>query len=456
MKHVFLGIFAALLALSAIAAVWQPGDVSAGRTRLSWTVDESPVRQEQVDLFNRLHPDLLLRIDAANADPAKVIVQSLAGVGADLFCCYNNASLAMFARSGVAMDLTDEIRSWGLDLEQDIWNGANATTTYDGRVYGFPANVAVDCLWYHRDLLAASDVTLPEGPMTWEQFLPIAQTLTLRDANGRVTQFGFGLDWYRWEQYVRQWGGSTYSPQGTRCTLDSPQAIAALQFMFDLVYTHRVSPSPVEEASMASQGGWGGGNINLFGGKRIATTGGGRWWLMSLRQFSGLELGVHEMPHAEHRTFLSYGKSVMINARGRHRAEALRFVRFLSTGEYHELLHDQADGLGPVRSAAFTDRFLFNPAFPSETQNAVWRDAMLHAEPEQTSLFTNSQVVQRLVNEQLDLLKNRLKTPEQAMRDAARNVNEHIRQTLEQDPELRERYLELVRAGAPSVLEETR
>ena len=68
-----------------------------------------------------------------------------------------------------------------------------------------------------------------------------------------------------------------YTEDGTRCVVDSPQVLAGVQFMHDLIYRYRVMPGPVEEAAMATQGGWGSGTITLFGGAKAAMALGGRW-----------------------------------------------------------------------------------------------------------------------------------------------------------------------------------
>jgi len=78
-------------------------------------------------------------------------------------------------------------------------------------------------------------VTPPSGPWQWERdFVPLAQKLTVRNASGRVTQWVFMCDWENeYLQFIYQWGGRMYTPDGTRCTLDSPQCIAAITFCRD-------------------------------------------------------------------------------------------------------------------------------------------------------------------------------------------------------------------------------
>ena len=440
MKYIFTGIFAFLGVMSVAAWLIRPKQMQDGKIILNWTVDDNESRQEQAALFSKLYPRYDLRIDEGNMDMSKVIVQSIAGVGPDIFCCYSGSDLSAYVKAGVALDITSEINAMGIDLSNDVWNGANPCLMYDGRIYGIPNNVAVDALWFNKDLLDTGGVLYPTGPWTWYDFLPIAKKLTIRDDKGRVKQYGFMFEWRQWPMFMRQWGGRVYCEDGTRCILDRPETIAAVQFMQDLIYKHHVSPTPAQEAAMSTQGGWGSGIITLFGGGHGATALGGRYWLIALRRFKELRLGAVESPHGPCRVYHSYGKATLINRKSPRSDQALDFLKYMLRPEYNELINDQADGLGPVKECAYTARYLHNPDFPREDYNAVWRDIMQYAVAEQQSLFVNGAVANRIIEGQLDLVKNRHKTAAEAMREATRRINEEIEKTLERDPCLRKRY----------------
>jgi multiple sugar transport system substrate-binding protein len=450
LKYVLTGILGVLVLLSFLAYSISPRHAADGKPNLVWTVDNNKTRQEQVDLFNRMYPQYRLTVDDSNRDISKVIVQSIGGVGPDLFESKTGFALSACVNAGIALDLTDEIRKLGVDVERDLWNGANPCLVYDGRVYGLPNNVAVDALWMNKDHFREAGVSLPAGPMTWDEFIPVAEKLMVRNGEGKVVRFGFLFAWWQWRMFMVQWGGRVYSADGTRCEIDCPETVAAIQFMQDLVYRHRISPSPEQEAAMTSQGGWGTGTISWFGGGRASTSLGGRWWLMALRQYEGLRLGVVESPHGPNRVFHSYGRATLINRKSPHRREALDFMRFILSREYNELLNHQGDGLGPVKKYSFTDKYLNDPDYPAEDYNAVWRDVMELAAPEQTSLFANGGIADLIINAQLDLVKTNHKSAANAMRDAAKAINENIRLNISRDPKLRARYESLVagkRAG---------
>lgn len=443
MKGVFLGVFVGLVLLSVVAWRIQPKPEEAGKIPLTWVSDDNPARREQIALFNRLHPQYSLRLDPSNTGMEKVIVQSLAGVGPDLFDCYDGFQLSAYVKSGIAWDVTDQLAKAGIHPEKEVWPAVFPTILHEGRVYGFPTNAAVNAIWINKDIFDAEGIPYPKGPWTWDEFIPLAKRLTRRDEKGRPKYFGLFCDWWNWQQFVIQWGGKIYSDDGTRCVIDSPEAVAGVQFLHDLIYKHHVMPNPAEEAAMASQGGWGTGTMALFGAGKAAMALGGRWWLCMLRNYEGLRLGAVACPFGPVRVYRGYGRATLINAKSPRRQHALEFLKYEASKPYNDLINHQADALAPVIRFSYTPEYLHDPEYPQEDYNAVWRDVMKYGVPDQVSPFINGQRASRILNKQLDLVRQDQKPVAEALRTAAREINAEIQKTLERDPSLRRRYEEL-------------
>ena len=435
MKHAFAAILAGLIGLSGLVWTLTP---ARAKSELVWCSDNNPTRRGQMDLFNRLHEDYHVRLDPDNTDMSKVIVQSIAGVGPDLFDSYNGFQTSAYVRAGIAWDITDELAEAGIDVARDTWPAAHTMSIYDARTYGFPRNAGTDALYFNKKIFDARGEPHPPAYIRAPEFLRTAKRLTVKGKH-----FGFIFSWWQWQHFLSQWGGQVYSPDGTRCLLDSDEAIAAVQFMHELVYKYKVSPTPDQESAMATTGGWGSGPITLFGGGRAAMALGGRWWLCTLRkkdQFPNLSHGVTECQFGPIRRYRGYCGSVLINKKSPRRRQALQFLIYMYSQAYNELINHQADALGPVKKYAFTDKFLQDSDYPEETYNHVWRKVMEYGVPEQVSPFVNGNAINRIITRQLDLVKADLKPPANAMRTAAEQVNEEIRKTLERDPTLRAEF----------------
>jgi len=244
-------------------------------------------------------------------------------------------------------------------------------------------------------------------------------------------------------------GGHIYSEDGTRCTVDGPKAIEAIQFMHDLMYEYHVMPTPVDEATMATQGGWGSGTITYFGAHKGAMALGGRWWLCTLRDYEGLNLGVVEIPYVDEPIYRAYGRATIINRYSPRREEALDFLLYEAGKDYNDLINRQADAVAAVVRYNYTPEFLHNPDHPEEDYNEVWREVVKYGRADDWSPFVNGQAAMRIMTKQLDLVKNDQKPVPDALRDAAREVNEEIAETLEIDPSLRIQYYRLTGRERP-------
>jgi ABC-type glycerol-3-phosphate transport system substrate-binding protein len=205
---VFLITLICLLLASVIAWVRLPGADPYHRTPLVWVSDNNPARQDHIAKFNELNPDLLLSLDPADSNSMeKVIVQTYGGVGPDLFDCYGAYQLSAFVRADVPWDVTEELAKAGIDVKSECWPAIIPLATYNGRIYGFPANASSDALFYNKDVFDRMHIPYPKGPMTWQEFLPLAQQMTIRDADGRIQQYGFSFDASLWKDLLVQWGG---------------------------------------------------------------------------------------------------------------------------------------------------------------------------------------------------------------------------------------------------------
>ena len=453
MKHVFAGIFLALCAMSLVAWAWSPRE-EAGGTVLVWSTDDNPGRRGVIELFRRLHPEVEVRVDPNNTGLAKVIVQSLAGVGPDLFDCPSPTVLDAFVRSGVAWDCDAELRARGIRPE-DWWPSSRSSCVHEGRMYGHPYNSGTRAIWFHKDLFDEAGVPYPKPGWTWQDFVETSRRMTRNDARGRIVRFGMVGDWDCGNTLV-QWGAPAFTPEGTRSEWDSPQAAEAMQFMQDLIYRHHALPTSTEQAAMSAQGGYAGGTLTQFTAKRCAMAFAGRWWMSVLSDpsYKDLRLGFAQAPRGPRDAVLGGAKGILVNARSRHREAALDFVAFLHSREFNELIDLQGDGLGSVPAFVTSDPCLRRSSPPMEDDSRVWVEEMARAVPGESSPFVNGNRVDDIFIRQGGLVGVALKDGAAAMRDAAREVNLSILEQLDADPTLRPRYLEALSRGARPAWEE--
>jgi ABC-type glycerol-3-phosphate transport system substrate-binding protein len=218
------------------------------------------------------------------------------------------------------------------------------------------------------------------------------------------------------------------------------------------MHKHQLAPSPDSAATISGDGGWGVNQMHWFATGRAATMIGSRWMIILLRQYPEMvdNLGVALLPHLEGGVPASYcgARGPGINALSENVEESLRFLQYLASDEYSRIIAMSSDALPPNRHYVEDPSRLLNPEYPGEDFQEVFVRSMDFAESKENSPFVESSFVYRVWREALDSMENRLSTPEEAMRQVTRRVNERIRLNLLDQPELRRRYEELT-AGKP-------
>lgn len=260
---------------------------------LVWSTDDNPARRTQCQLFRVWHmrkygTPLDIQTDPTNRDPTKTIVQCVAGAGPDIIETYGPAQLEQFVSAGVAMDITDKARERGFGEDQ-VFPAAVSSMSKDGRQYAFPCNVGYTVLFYHKDVLEQAGVTPPPSGRGWtyEQMLEATRTLTSTNVEGgrrRVGIMGLGA----WGMSLAD-GSTFFNEGGTASFYNTPATVKSFQTYLDLMYVHKVMPTPAELASMAASGG---ANMNmgaeaasasaLFAAKVAAMISDGRWTYVAL------------------------------------------------------------------------------------------------------------------------------------------------------------------------------
>jgi multiple sugar transport system substrate-binding protein len=147
-----------------------------------------------------------------------------------------------------------------------------------GRLYALPQDTApAGLVYYNRKVFRDAGVPYPQKDWTWpEPFLSICQKLEKRDAKGKVIRWAYS------ESYLANYDNFLFSSGGayvddtdhpTRLTLDTPEALRGIQFLWDLVYKYKVAPLPTSVQTFSP-----GGSIEeMFMNGQLAMLDSGPW-----------------------------------------------------------------------------------------------------------------------------------------------------------------------------------
>lgn len=226
---------------------------------MAWgNVQQLAIEQKIVDEFNKRNPDINVRL-------FKVPGTS-----------YRNKMVVMFA-SRTAPDVVrvDHYdfpqlaeRNYFMDLEQiiakdpeyklsDFYPLSVEECRVNGRLQGVNVLFGGGIMFYNKQLLQEAGLDDPNelwkrGEWTYEKVTEYARKCTKFDASGGPLQFGVNMPPMPFYIGVLQaFGGRLFTSDLQRCVIDSPESIQAMQWISDLRWKHKCSPTPAQSANSA-------------------------------------------------------------------------------------------------------------------------------------------------------------------------------------------------------------
>ena len=461
-------VFAALIVLSGVAALWRPGDTLQGRTPLVWASDSNPARTAQINAFNEENPGLALTLDYGSTGPQKVILQSASGVGPDIFD-YGSREIGTYVEAGVVWDVTDAAAKMGFSAQKDGWPNGIQTCTYGGRQYGFPCNIGANILIFNRNVFDHFGIPYPEGLLTWEDFVKMAEKVnSLTNPQSGSNERIFACTGFGWQVFFGSQRGELFEEDGSLRIANSPELKQAFQMHHDFLYKFRIMPSTVEAKQLSGQGGWGAGNLNQVSANRYAMIVTGHWSLIAFgqayqKQREALEkqgiapesipdpldrpvrLGAVLIPHIDGKpaVFQIASRVAGINARSPRREQALAFLQYLAGPTYSKLLNEGTDWLPGNPRFADLGVDPGPPALAREELQGLTQKAMSLGYTPRHSPFILTGDVQRILDAQISRMESDSSLSIDALLQTAESeLRTLMRRNLDRNPTLKALYIE--------------
>lgn len=258
--------------------------------------------------FERRNPDIRVRVlsmGAGGMDPQKLMTSIVGNVAPDVIH-QDRFTISDWASRGAFRSMNDLIDR---DKDKDpltptpdkFYPATWAEASYENHVYGIPTGADNRILYYNKGIfqqkakeLRAAGLDPDRPPRTWSEILKYSKVLTEFNADGTLKRAGFmpnfGNSWLY--MYAFQMNASFMSPDGRTCTLYSPAAEKALDFMvkgYDVVGGY-------EKAKSFESGFLGKENDAFIIGK-VAMKIDGDWILNALSRYGpALDFGVGPAP----------------------------------------------------------------------------------------------------------------------------------------------------------------
>ncbi|MBN9502566.1 MAG: extracellular solute-binding protein [Armatimonadetes bacterium] len=357
--------FLPLLALLPGIVMAGPGepapDIAKKRDLVIWGVAFGPDTkgiEAVVREFQRRHQDINVRVLSMGAgamNPQKLMTSIVGNVAPDVIS-QDRFSIADWASRGAFQSLSPLLERDKNDplcpKPEQYYKAPWEEATYEGQVYGIPTGADNRILYYNKKIfrekaaeLRAAGLDPERAPRTWSEVLKYSEIITEKNKDGTLKRAGFmpnfGNSWLY--MYSFQNNASFMSPDGKKCTLDSPASEEALNFMvkgYDLLGGY--------EKARSFESGFLGKENDAFIIGKVAMKIDGDWIISSLARYGpALDFGVAPAPVPDDRynkvgrfkdekdTFVTWmgGFSYAIPRGARNTNDGWEFIKFATSTE---------------------------------------------------------------------------------------------------------------------------
>lgn len=355
-----LGVLAGCGNGSAEKTSGESGDNSEQVTLKIMTWNNNPEgtkkEQEMFDSFTEKHPNIKVEQVSATYDEynERVLTMAAGGNLPDLVWV-QPAGFAEMVDNGLLMDLTDQVNELDLD---ELQPGVMELGQIEGEQYGMIRDRSTTQIAYNKDMFDEAGVEYPKDDWTMEDFLDTAKKLTKKEGD-QTTQFG--IENFYLKELLTSFGTNIMDPETSAITLDSPQAIKAIDFSRKMINEYNVQPTGAQTEGLS--------NLFLSGVAAMRMT--GPWDWVEYEKNGDFNWDIVPLPAGSEEGNQSPAAylPISISAKTKHPKEAWELLEYLTYGEGQDKQASVISAV-PVVNRASQDVLSFAGA-PDNAQSLV-------------------------------------------------------------------------------------
>jgi multiple sugar transport system substrate-binding protein len=246
--------------------------------------------------------------------------------------------LPVLAQRGQVADLTEGFLSFADQFYPEVV----ASCRINGRLWMMPFHYSTDILFYNRDWFEKAGESVPDNSWDWKKFAEVAARLTAQRQMRIATVLPRSL------LLVQSFRGVLFADG--KCTVNSPETIAALQFYRDLV-ARGIAPTTAAMGEVEAFDG-----VNLFRDGKIPMLVGRTYMLTEFDHITDFHWDAAPVPKGKVRwSRLSVGGNCIWSGT-KHPQEAWEFVQFYST-EGAKIAAKSRNAIPALKMAAASAQF---------------------------------------------------------------------------------------------------
>jgi multiple sugar transport system substrate-binding protein len=236
---------------------------SSGKKEISFVAAQysnatEPFLKKVIDEFEKANPDIKVNLQVVGWDVLEQKVNTMVSTNQtpDIL---NLNHYAAFAGDDLLLPLDKVISP---QLKAKFYDSFYKAGELDGKAYGLPLLASIRGLYYNKDLFDQAGIKAP--PKTWEELRQTAKTIKVKTG---VDGFGVPMTSFEGQAYFSYfiWGNGGDWKKDGKWTLNSPENVAGLQFLTDLVQKDKTTnPQPTAINRDELQKVFGAGKVGMM------------------------------------------------------------------------------------------------------------------------------------------------------------------------------------------------
>ncbi len=380
-----------------------------GKTRLifwhTYNDQEEGILREVVQSWEKDNPEWKIRPVRIPFDGHKPKLRTALTVGRGPDMARVDWSFVCeLARKNALIDMDD----FGFGKIKDQYLPAPLGTNFiDGKYRGVPDQTTGVALFYNKKIFRAAGLDPEAPPKTWDEFVEIGKKIV----NNSSGTYAFGMENTFWWTlpFFNTFGAKIISDDGKKCLLDSPEAVAAMEFKASLYTKHKIEA-----------GAWGAGAITPeqgFVNGKYAMIFMGPWNLPKFTT-SGLDFGVSLIPAGPKGTSTNVGGTdVVIFKTSKYQKKCYEFLVYFTSAEIQAKWCKKLNQM-PVNMKAY-DLLKFDDknlnVFMEQMKTAV-----------SNPVVTNYGDLEDIANPEMETILSGDRTAKDGLTKAARTIEEKV------------------------------
>jgi multiple sugar transport system substrate-binding protein len=320
-----------------------------------------------VSAFKKVEPEVTVKlIEASDRDDllARLSTSFAGGSPPDRFLL-NYRFYGQFAARGVLEPIEDRLNDSDAFEEDDFYPQAMDAFRFDGKLICLPQNISSLVVYYNRDLFERAKVPEPKAGWSWDDMVEKAIKLT-RDTNGDgdIDQHGLGVEpsIIRVAPFVWSNGGELVDDEDapTTFTLETPEAIGAMQKFFDLRRELLVIPSEQEVEAEDDETRFQNGREAMVLSSRRATP--------AFRTVTTFDWDVAPLPRHEEQAGILHSDAYCMTKASGNKDAAWAFMEFALGEEGQRITARSGRTVPSLKSVANSEAFLDPSLKPANSE----------------------------------------------------------------------------------------